>query len=566
MTAAAKPPTSTFALIIGAGPVGLYTAIALAGHGYRSIIVERQAVRRLEQPKAHAINSRALEILKQAGIPLTDLRSMGAEPSDADLLRFESSLSGIEFGSMPYERQDEAVKEFTPEPLTNIPQPKLEAYLQRHAEKTGLVTIHYSWQWQSCVQESAGRIQSEVVNLTVGSFVRIDSQYLLACDGAHSRARTAFGISTSIPRSAYPTSVRYISATMTADWTRFRSGMLHVIIQGQELRVFIAYERSSTWVFMFGVPYDDSFEKYTEEYCRAAIDKAVGEKTDYTIDNICSWEAALRISDTYRSKKFPNAFVLGDAAHSFPNAGGLGVNTGFADVHNLVWKIHAAEKGWTTQADALLDTYTAERKPVAEASCRISDYNQFRVTEICSKVSSTMANNPSANWQDPEKRKLLQDTINAQWSFSDHLNLHIGYVYGMEDLGLAPQGNEKLPANSLFYKPRCIPGVRLPHGWVTRQGETVTVSTLDLVDWSAFTVFAAQAHGDLPTSTKGPNGVPVVYQQLDRDFSDKDGKWSSIMGFMADQGLVVVRPDQHILGIAATVDQVGQLLLEHLGL
>lgn len=284
----------------------------------------------------------------------------------------------------------------------------------------------------------------------------------------------------------------------------------------------------------------------------------MGEKADYEISNICAWEATLRVCETYRSGMFPNAFVLGDAAHSFPNAGGLGVNTGFADAHNLVSKIYAVEKGWTREPDKLLDLYTSERKPVAEATCKISDFNQFRITEICGKVSSTMGDDPSSNWQDPEKRKVLQDTIHAQWSFSDHLNLHLGYVYGAPNLGLAPQGGEEIPANSKFYKPLCVIGVRLPHSWVTREG--VTVSTLDLVDWSAFTVFASPNHDGLPTSAKGPNGIPLVYRQLDRDFRDAAESWSSLMGFTGGKSLVVVRPDHHILGIVETVDEVGQLL------
>lgn len=273
MTATAKPPASTFAVVIGAGPVGLYTAIALASHGYRSVVLERKTVRRLEQPKAHAINSRSLEILRQTGISIPALRRLGADPSDADLLRFEASLAGIEFGRFMYERQDEAVKEFTPEPLTNVPQPKLEEFLQDHARKTGLVTIHYGWQWQSFTQAPSEPFRSNVVNLANETSMHIESKYILACDGAHSRARAAFGIPTRVPPSAYPTSARYISVTMSADWRNYRSGMLHVIIQDQELRVFIAYDRASTWVFMLGVPHDEPIDRFTEEYCREAIDK-----------------------------------------------------------------------------------------------------------------------------------------------------------------------------------------------------------------------------------------------------------------------------------------------------
>ncbi|KAF9890025.1 hypothetical protein FE257_006705 [Aspergillus nanangensis] len=565
MASSATLPDSTFTLIIGAGPIGLFTAIALAQHGYRSVVVERKAQRSMQQPKAHAINARTLEILGQAGLSIPIIRELSAPSVDAEVLRFEQSLAGKEYGQFNYERQDEAVKEFVPEPLTNIAQPILEELLQAHALATGLVTMHYGCQWQSCTQESPDSIRSEVLDLSSKESVAVQSRYLLACDGAHSRARAAFGIQVRTPKSTNPTYARYISATLTADWRKYRSGMLHVIIQDEKLRVFIVYDRSSTWVLMFGIPRDDPVEKYTEEYCREAIDRAsppaVGEKVSYKVVNICAWEAITCVADFYRSPKFPRAFLLGDAAHTFPNAGGLGINTGIADVQNLVWKIHVVERGWAAKPDALLDTYTSERRPVAEISCKISDHNQTRVRRIAEQMSRNMSN-PEVDWKDPEKRKLLQDTINAQWSFSDHLNLHLGYIYGQEDLGLAPEGGEQIPANSLFYKPRCVPGVRVPHGWITREGEKL--STINLVTSSAFTVFAASSVPALPAAVECPRGIPIVYQQVGRDFTEADAGWSTVMGFNAGRKLVVVRPDHHILGFAETVEGIGQLLLQSL--
>jgi 2,4-dichlorophenol 6-monooxygenase len=53
-----------------------------------------------------------------------------------------STPQGTSIGDLPYERQDEAVREVTPEPLFNLSQPELEEFFQEAALKTGLVSIH----------------------------------------------------------------------------------------------------------------------------------------------------------------------------------------------------------------------------------------------------------------------------------------------------------------------------------------------------------------------------------------------------------------------------------------
>jgi hypothetical protein len=65
--------------------------------------------------------------------------------------------------------------------------------------------------------------------------------------------------------------------------------------------------------------------------------------------------------DRYRVGR---VFLAGDAAHVHPPAGGQGLNTGIQDAYNLGWKIaHVARGG----PDSLLDTYEAERLPIAAA-------------------------------------------------------------------------------------------------------------------------------------------------------------------------------------------------------
>lgn len=111
------------------------------------MIIERYA-ERLAAPKAHAINPRSLEILRQYGLGEKRFRRLGSSRSDGFWVNFVTSLSGDAVGRLPYERMDPAVLDDTPEVnpvqeernrkvvadgglqmIHNIPQPVLEQEL-----------------------------------------------------------------------------------------------------------------------------------------------------------------------------------------------------------------------------------------------------------------------------------------------------------------------------------------------------------------------------------------------------------------------------------------------------
>jgi 2-polyprenyl-6-methoxyphenol hydroxylase-like FAD-dependent oxidoreductase len=75
------------------------------------------------------------------------------------------------------------------------------------------------------------------------------------------------------------------------------------------------------------------------------------------------WSSAFtmhaRLADRYRRGR---VLLAGDAAHAHPPTGGQGLNTGIQDAYNLGWKLAAVIAG---APDALLDTYEAERRPIA---------------------------------------------------------------------------------------------------------------------------------------------------------------------------------------------------------
>nr|BFF25820.1 hypothetical protein GCM10025732_37850 [Glycomyces mayteni] len=68
------------------------------------------------------------------------------------------------------------------------------------------------------------------------------------------------------------------------------------------------------------------------------------------------------MADAYRVGR---VLLAGDAAHVHPPLGGQGLNLGVQDAVNLGWKLAAQVRGWAPAG--LLDTYEAERRPVAAA-------------------------------------------------------------------------------------------------------------------------------------------------------------------------------------------------------
>jgi FAD binding domain len=74
------------------------------------------------------------------------------------------------------------------------------------------------------------------------------------------------------------------------------------------------------------------------------------------------WTDNTRLVDTYRRGR---VLLAGDAAHVHSPFGGQGMSLGLVDAANLGWKLAAVIRG--EMPESLLDTYTAERRPVAEA-------------------------------------------------------------------------------------------------------------------------------------------------------------------------------------------------------
>jgi 2,4-dichlorophenol 6-monooxygenase len=171
----AYPLVETPVLIVGGGPVVLLSSILLVRIRHLSIILERHA-NRLDQPKSHVINPRSTEIMRQAGLDIKRLRNLGASPADAEVVRFATSMAGLELVSIPFNKQDETAFTFTPEPLFNIPQPLLEDYLYEVVIQTGKVTLWREAQWQLSNKTTDGHELSRILKQTNKHPIRMPKQ------------------------------------------------------------------------------------------------------------------------------------------------------------------------------------------------------------------------------------------------------------------------------------------------------------------------------------------------------------------------------------------------------
>jgi 2,4-dichlorophenol 6-monooxygenase len=119
--------------------------------------------------------------------------------------------------------------------------------------------------------------------------------------------------------------------------------------------------RSKEWVAHL-LSFAGDHKRLDDEASIALMRRCLGiPDLDIEVHIVNRWPLDAVVASRFR---WGRVFVLGDAAHRMPPAGGHGLNTAIQDAYNLAWKLAAVLKG--TAADDLLDTYESERRPVAQ--------------------------------------------------------------------------------------------------------------------------------------------------------------------------------------------------------
>lgn len=504
----------TDVLVVGAGPVGLTTSIALSQHGVSHVVVERHPSTSVA-PKARGINGRTMEMYRQMGVE-DDIRAAGMPSRFGGMILWAESLAGKEINRLVPGRATPAGQAVSPVPNCGCSQDVLEPVLRRHAEALAPQCVRFNTELSDFRHEGGG-VTGLLKDTVSGETTPFRARYVLAADGTRSFVREKLGIGRTGEKDIYDSVNVHFRADLSP-WVAERPAALYLIEQPELRATFLTVNGTDRWGFLVHSlsAYGFTKENLTKERCIALVRQAVGAP-DLALEvlGINFWNCSAMVADAFRSG---NIFLVGDAAHETTPSGGFGMNIGVQDAQNLAWKIAAVLRG---EADpSLLDTYESERRPHA--------------LEV---VHATLLNMQSF---DRSKRQ-----AEARLPRKEFLNER-GLIYGAryQSPAVVPDGSKppEVADPVTEYAPSAHPGCRAPHVWLESNG--ARISTIDLVG-RGFVLFAAPG-GASWWSAAGQPGLPRIdVRVLGDDIVDVDGSWMTTYG-VGEGGAVLVRPDGYV--------------------
>jgi putative polyketide hydroxylase len=481
-------------LVVGGGLVGLSSALFLAWQGVPTVLIERRTSSSLH-PRAIGYTPRTMELLRAVGLG----DHVPQVPPDFRLRRVRvESLAGrwldeTHWSHAPASPAAPPISDYSPCSGAAIAQDLLEPLLRARASELG-ADVRLGCELVR-LEEDAGGVTAWIRGRDDDAGAAptpLRAAWVVAADGHRSPIRDALGIGRS--GRGHMRTVRSVLFRAPLD-EYLRDGVAQFNIEQPGLQAFLTTYGDGRWVLMFS---DD--EERDEPTLRALVERAIG-RSDLDLDLITTgrWELSALIADRFSAGR---VFLAGDAAHTLPpSRGGFGANTGIEDAHNLAWKLAAVVAG--RAAPALLDSYDAERRPIA----------WLRHQQIFAR---------------PDYQRDGQG-VAAGVPILDDIALELGQLY--RSSAVLGAGDELPPAR----RPDewCgQPGTRAPHAWLA-DGR----STLDLLQRDWVLVSRDERWRDPAAAVAAELDLPLRCAAL--------GDAASAFG-LDDGGAALVRPDGYL--------------------
>ncbi|WP_328308011.1 FAD-dependent monooxygenase [Streptomyces sp. NBC_00442] len=558
-------------LVVGGGGSGLTASLILSDLGIASLLVERHPTTSI-QPKAHILNARTMEIFGHHDVA-DDIYREGAPPENCGAMVWLSSLGGEE----PYDRKvlyrtsaygggEEAERYARASAYrhANLGQRWLEPLIRRHAEKRGPGELLFHHELTSLDEDESG-VSATVRDRTSGDSFQVRAAYVIAADGGKTVGRMR-----DIPMTGTPTFLEWINLHVRADFSPFIPYDDAVVNRVSSLAEDGTLEHcgvvpmgprnwgrhSEEWTLMFSRPPGDPGAADVDDATTVKMVRRTLKLPDdhpMEVESISKWPVEGLVAERFRSGR---VFLVGDAAHRHPPSGALGLNTGIQDVHNLAWKLARVLNGQA--GESLLDSYEAERKPVAQRVVERALFSLFN--QIAFTAGTGVVPGARPEWNRAQMTALFSDTpdgdtrravlreyFDTNRITTAHLGLEMGYDYaGAGFVGADRATYPKPDPLGLVYEPTSSPGARLPHAWLRCGTERVSTHHL-LAQPGAFLLLAgARGEGWLTAAARlsASYGVPVAAHAVGAAGGpvDEEGEWAGLCGHDRD-GAILVRPD-----------------------
>lgn len=330
--------------VVGAGPVGLTTALGLAHHGIPCIVFEDDKKLSMDT-KAGSLLTRTLEIFHRYGVAGQVLEK--ALRVD-EIGEFERASNRMKLKVSPSLLRDETRYPF----VINLPQHDLEPVLAGHLEASGFGELRFHHKLKSFEQHN----DRVVLTLdTPDGETTVEAAYLLACDGGRSTVRDLLNVEVEGHSLAGRYSLVDLKVDLDVENPRDYPYMAY-FSDPDEWMVLV--RQPQCWRFLFPLP--DDRDEFTETELRDKAKHFIGDITNVEVLGHNIYTVHHRVAQTWRDGR---CFLMGDAAHLITPMWALGLNTGALDASNLPWRLAWVLRGWAE--DSLLDGYEREQKPVA---------------------------------------------------------------------------------------------------------------------------------------------------------------------------------------------------------
>jgi len=331
-------------IVVGAGPVGLVTALGLDFYELPFELFEDDDVLSSDT-KAGTILTRSLEAFRRYGVADGVLeRALRLDEIGEIERATNKSLLSV---------QTDSLMEETRYPfLINLPQHHLEPVLADALRERQPRAVHLRHRLTRFEQTDDGVIAH--FDTPEGPFA-VEGSYLLACDGGRSTVRGLLDI----PVEGVSLDVRMMLVDLDVDLdVKNPRDYPYLAYFADPREWMILVRQPHCWRFLFPLPPGE--DAPTPEQLRDKARHFVGDVDRMEVLNTVVYRVHHRIASQWQQGR---VFLMGDAAHLITPMWALGLNTGVLDALSLPWRLAWVSRGWA--GPALLAGYAREQRPLS---------------------------------------------------------------------------------------------------------------------------------------------------------------------------------------------------------